>query len=608
MNKYEILVNIVDQIRNEAPRAYKSYYPLETDLDNLNQARAKAFIHLFLKVNFGLLDFDQREKFVTDGTYDGGVDAYYIDDESRIIYLIQSKFRTNEKNFHGKDIDVKEILKMDIERIMDGEEFDEEGNKYNGKIQGLIKQLQGISDIGRYGYEVIILANLKKLRRSQIQKLVPNFPCTVFNFERCYQELVFPVINGTYYNPENLFININLANREYTSSRINYPVETEYTGCEITLLFVPTIEIAKVLYKYKNSILKYNPRSYLTLSNNSVNKEIARTVSDKKTNEFALFNNGITMLSDETNLQENVGRKNRGQLYAKNPQIINGGQTAYTLSSIYETALENGEDPEIIFGLKEVLLKVITFSDVGNNEAVLELIEEISKATNQQTEVKESDRRSNDKIQVELQDKLFSEFGYFYERKRGEFFDGLKNRYIEKTKTIDRVGFLRACNAMKGFPHQARLGENQLFKQDRFDLILDNAENAPKMLFAYLCYKRLEALRKRFSRSFNNKFGVLNYGNALRWGQYALTYVSCSLVQEEIKPENITSLVEMYTENVLKHWLNFEEFAKSQKYNRRYFIRIQDPDTQTEVIETNFDGYYKGATVKRDLDQFFLSD
>jgi hypothetical protein len=48
------------------------------------------------------------------------------------------------------------------------------------------------------------------------------------------------------------------------------------------------------------------------------------------------------------------------------------------------------------------------------------LHKEISRATNQQTAVDDADRRSNDKIQIELQ-----KYGLFYERKRGEFFDGL---------------------------------------------------------------------------------------------------------------------------------------------------------------------------------------
>jgi hypothetical protein len=104
MSKYGTLINILDQVRFEAPKEYVKYRPIKTDLEKVNQARSRALIHLYLKVSFGLLDFIDREKIITDGSYDGGIDAYFIDNKNKKIYFIQSKFRTNSrtiKNGHG---------------------------------------------------------------------------------------------------------------------------------------------------------------------------------------------------------------------------------------------------------------------------------------------------------------------------------------------------------------------------------------------------------------------------------------------------------------------------------------------------------------------------
>ena len=169
---------------------------------------------------------------------------------------------------------------------------------------------------------------------------------------------MFTVVTGTYYRATNLFVNLNLANKS-AGARIRYVVETEYRSCEITVVFVPTREIARTLYKYRNSILKFNPRSYLSLSNNRVNIEIAKTIRDKSTNEFALFNNGITVLSDKTFFTEQTGKKDSAQLKLTNPQIINGGQTAYTLSEIYEVEI-NGKTQEDL--AKEYGVSVPTIS------------------------------------------------------------------------------------------------------------------------------------------------------------------------------------------------------------------------------------------------------
>ena len=68
-----MLVNILDKICLEAPQKLsKTYNPDSADIEKINAARARAFIHLFLKVNFGIMDFPDRERNITDGSYDGG--------------------------------------------------------------------------------------------------------------------------------------------------------------------------------------------------------------------------------------------------------------------------------------------------------------------------------------------------------------------------------------------------------------------------------------------------------------------------------------------------------------------------------------------------------
>src|ERR1019366_3100844 len=108
----------------------------------------------------------------------------------------------------------------------------------------------------------------------------------------------------------------------------------------------------------------------------------------------------------------------------------NGGQTAYTLSRIYEETPEH--EREALFAGKELLLKVITLSREGQTgtKSKVDLIEAISIATNQQTVVITADRYSNEEFNVELQNRLFARYGLLFERKRGEFQDGVYQQYI----------------------------------------------------------------------------------------------------------------------------------------------------------------------------------
>ena len=608
MSKYSTLVKILDELRKEAPAEYKRYYPIEADIDELNKARSRAYIHLFLKVKFGLTGFFDREQFITDDAYDGGIDGYYIDREYKKIYFLQSKFRTNENNFENKNIEIEDLLCMELDRITKGERSDSNGNKFNKKIQKLIDEIQSIDDYAKYKETVILLANLKDKYRDKI-KPITLFPAEIYDYDNCYNELVFPVVSGTFFNPKELKITISV-NSKSAGNRIDYYVDTSIKECNITALFVPTIEIAKILFKYKNSILKFNPRSYLELASGSVNRRIQESITNIGTNEFALYNNGITMLSDNTFYSDRVGKKNEAELIVTNPQIINGGQTAFTLSRIYEDLHKAGKKADIFNG-KEVLLKVITFSedDKGNIDKAskLTLIEAISRATNDQTEVTEADRRSNEKIQIEIQKNIYKDFGYFYERKRGEFGDGLRNKYIDRSEIIDREMFLRICLSINKNPGKARRASTRhLFMKDIFGDILTDAKLYKKYFFGYRIYEFLNELQKTFEKDENNKFGQAQYGYGLRYGKVAMVGVIANSYAHDIAAiKEFDKSVKDASQNILGKWTQFEEYIKVQPENKPYFRRYTDPETEQEILEVNFDNYYKGKTLAADLSNFF---
>ncbi len=118
-------------------------------------------------------------------------------------------------------------------------------------------------------------------------------------------------------------------------------------------------------------------------------------------NEFSLLNNGITIICNDFQYTESNAEPGNATLLVANPQIVNGGQTAFTLAHLWEQEAEDR-----IFENKEVLTKFITISDSdGMNRQAL--IDKVSEATNNQTPVKLSDRRSNDDALIDLQNYFF---------------------------------------------------------------------------------------------------------------------------------------------------------------------------------------------------------
>jgi len=580
--RYQTLLNILDKICEEAPGQFTSYKADGDNLDALNQARSKAFIHLFLKVKCGLTNFIERHNFITDGGQDGGIDAYYIDRENKKLFLIQSKFRTSKNNFEQKKITANELISVEVNRILKGEEKDSRGNKFSSKINQFQNEWSQVGDQAHYEYNVIILGNLENYTDEQIKRLVDNSKYEIFDFNRTYKELVFPLCSGTYYDPKEIKITIDLVNKEQSTLKQN--ISTNLGDFPVRVIFVPTKEIGRIMSKYKNSILKYNPRNYLSLSGNKVNRQIMESIVNNTTNDFAIYNNGITVIADSFELTETTGTKNVGQVIMLNPQIINGGQTAYVLSKIYE---DQKDDDHSIFNGKEVMLKVIVLSD--KTELNIDFIEQISNATNQQTRVEEADRRSNDKIQLAIESAIFDRFGYFYERKRGEFYHGIDKKYIDKSLIVNRYDLLKAYLAWQGDAANARRsGSDAMFKEKRFKEIMKNYSDVPKMFFAYKLLRNLENIEKSVKKQ---KFGV-----SMKYGKMAIISAAgvLGVDKEKITTTTVDKIAEEMVRKISSMWGDFIKYVVDEE-NKPYLIDGG----------LDYDTYYKGTTVNNNIKTFF---
>ncbi|MBU1265387.1 MAG: AIPR family protein [Gammaproteobacteria bacterium] len=587
---YKTLCRVLDSLCEEAPPSIPIYHAAPGNKDSLVQARSRALLHLFLKARFGLVDFSQREKYITDGPQDGGVDAYYIDAKAKKIYVLQSKFRASAGNLISTNMSADDLLKMDVSRILKGEKRDEKGGFYNEQIiKGLQKAIQKLPDAGSYTQQVVLLGNTKNFTSAHLNKLVEGYAVDQFPHHRLYQELLFPVINGTYFTDPNLTIEINLANLK-GDTHLDYDVKANSTKANIKLVFVPTKEIGRIMSIYRNSILKFNPRSFLELENNPVNKDIESSIKDEQSNEFALFNNGITIISDQTSISSDTAKQGTAQLVLRNPQLVNGGQTAYTLGRIFEECV--AANSFAIFKGKEVILRVITFvgpKKPDMEKARIELIGDISRASNSQTKIEESDRRSNDEIQIRLQDHFYEIYGLYYERKRGEFADGIRSGYISKDQIVNREKVIRIALAAEYRVNQARSSVSKYFEETKLNLLL-KVKDVPKYAYGYEVMRLLEARRKSKPKLKGDRYHTKEHGQALRYGQYAVAAVCINLGLG-------TKLEEPMLSAVLKDWIKFEAWAESRSSNIAY----------TSKGSFDFVNYYKGSTINADLQNFSFS-
>src|SRR5690606_13395815 len=125
--------------------------------------------------------------------------------------------------------------------------------------------------------------------------------------------------------------------------------------------------------------------------------------------------------------------------------------------------------------------------------------------------------------------------------------------------------FLRSILAIQGNPALARRSSSKnLFSLNTFDNL--KREEYIKYFYSYSINKYLNSLQKRFEKETNNKFGANVYGNALRYGKFAVIYASFILKSENINSENIFIKVTENVDSVLVQWLDFENYVQKLNY------------------------------------------
>ena len=303
------------------------------------------------------------------------------------------------------------------------------------------------------------------------------------------------------------------------------------------------------------------------------------------TNEFAIYNNGITLYSEETFLSDTIGQKEKSQLILTNPQIINGGQTAYTLSEAYDELSENESDEK--FKNKEVLLKIYTLNQTVNEELKNDLINSVSKSTNLQSPVFPADRLANENFHKNLQKVLFGNYGILYERKRGEFNDGIKQGYIPSDSILKRDLFFKLLYASQG--QIEKCVENKLF--ETFDLtsnLFENNKMLDEFYFAYLAFKNINTNNNTLYKDDRTVFGQVYI--------FKFRYM----------PNNKEDFDKTIKENLKqfrKDWADFIEYIKNKpnKFNHA----IHDAVTQKAKSVFDLKRWRKSHHFTSDLIEYF---
>lgn len=240
--------------------------------------------------------------------------------------------------------------------------------------------------------------------------------------------------------------------------------------CVSYLCTMPAEVIADLYDEYGSRILEGNVRSFLGRkgSKKSVNNQIRNTILNEPS-RFFVYNNGLATTAVETVVE------NGKLLYAKDLQIVNGGQTTASLSAARRT---DGADLSGIY----VLMKLTCVSP----EAAAEIVPLISKSANSQNKINPADFFSTHEYHVRMEqisrrkfapakDGAQHETHWFYERARGQYIQATMNmtkaqekKFMTqnpKDQVVTKTDLAKVLSAWDEYPHLVSKGAEANFEK-----------------------------------------------------------------------------------------------------------------------------------------------
>ena len=409
-----------------------------------------------------IIDGDFNSRIFDKNNDDIGIDAYYVDEENERIYLYNFKYR-HKFNINSQ---IESKVLSDVCRFLGALNSLKEKNRvqklsrcdlqhYSSETARVLEELAAI--LAERGstfkiYLVFVSNNMKQLRvRRDETKFFKK------NGVNIVSEFTLPTIYTEWFGKPEFNAQITIDNSEMISYKINKDQNTYIFPISIIDLVGITDkeETNRDNYKRKDNewdpkfndqIIEKNVRRYLGRKKSKYNESIVRTLQTEP-ELFFLYNNGITIIVDDTEIIEEFSDAKCYKL--KNLQIVNGGQTVRAVYDFIKSHTTNWFER-----LKnaKVLIKLVKV----DNDKVRS--EKIAEYTNSQNPISNIDLRSNDIVQIRLET-FFNQNNYGYNRKVGD----LDASYTDYPETLEMVKLGQLLFSKNGYPHMASNTRSKIF-------------------------------------------------------------------------------------------------------------------------------------------------
>jgi len=536
-----------------------------------------AFGHFAIKECFNKIidfeydgnDFDQFIKdHIVDMANDLGNDAIFTNQNNNEILVFQFKYSKNQLlNTH----EIKKNKKfIDWILQLNGEEL-----KANPKLRKVIDEeinpilteenlLQNNYYVTFYYIDNDFIGNIK----TDIKALYTNYLDKNINFDIKYYN--FQELEDLYDDieiPRNE-VELKIAENEYFKKKTTY-YDGKETEIETLVTSILANSLKPIIEEKKELILALNVRYYK--GENEINTKIKKEYSKGEKSNFWILNNGINGVCEDFELQ------NDNSLKIKNFQIVNGGQTAKTLTRIVNDLPDN----------VQILMKLTKIKD---KTQISRISMDIAVASNSQNAISARDLHSGDRIQTKIF-KHLDEVGIFYDKKDGEWATVNKRKYknpFGKSPMHLKIRNLDLGVAYLSFYLQIpistvgrhKLVFSELFYDKIFDMTNNEDDQFYKLILAYRISEKVNGIKsEKYS-----KYEVLwnNYINDVLLSLSALYFFKDELHifenENDLKTKINTVSAEDFINSDDRYTLSvgddFDEFVTSIIKGLQYLLDV----------------------------------
>ncbi|MCC5676229.1 AIPR family protein [Klebsiella pneumoniae] len=479
-------------------------------------------------------DIDKISDYITDTEYnsyltgerydDHGVDAVYIDYESKEINLFNFKFRERFKADQKQSFNEAFVSTKLVNCIMN-----ESTDGLQGKLQTYvttINELLNGNDVWKLSLYMISNEALPIERdESAIQQLKIVYDMEVISI--CLPHITSMMsIRPAPINAELIIDNDSLMSYSESSISTSKSYVIRLNAADVIRITCRNADLRRdhncenfdelASEKIDFGVLFDNVRGFVQRSR--YNAGIAKTLREEPSKLF-MYNNGLTIVADDIKaLPVNGHRKVRISL--SGIQVLNGGQTLRTLHDF--NAADKSNISEFI-SKSELLVRIFNAS---NSETA----NKIAEYTNSQNSISNVDLKSLSTLQIQLE-QLLDEHGIIYSRKNGDTGMHEEKEYRYK---ISMEQFGQILFAYQGYPEKSSNQKQHIFGKYYDDIFSEekfNFSSAPQLVESYYEIKKAYSTSTDSIQKIEQKIFYVIYIHRIRsdWD-----YEQCIEVLEQV--------------------------------------------------------------------------